>query len=340
MQPLTDKMKVSREKLAWILDTTASPLSILVPFLGWGAYIMGLMGAEFQAIGYQASEWDMLLKAWPFQYYALLSLLMVPLVAFTKKEFGPMYAAEQRALAGQVSPGGDVAEAVKIDTEAKLENSRPMVMVIPLLVMIGTLCLILVPQGFPFHSVDGNQLRGALVAGFVFGAVANVILVVLLKIKSLRSICWDYVAGLESVASVFITLLLAWVLSSVTKAMGGPEFVVNMLQDTVPVWVLPVIIFIASAIISFSTGSSWGTFSIMMTIAVPAAVALNAPMHLAIASVLSGGLFGDHCSPISDTTILSANGARCDLLGACQNTAPLCIDGRLCDNCHLCSCRV
>lgn len=322
MQPLTDKMKVSREKLAWILDTTASPLSILVPFLGWGAYIMGLMGAEFQAIGYQASEWDMLLKAWPFQYYALLSLLMVPLVAFTKKEFGPMYAAEQRALAGQVSPGGDVAETVKIDTEAKLENSRPMVMVIPLLVMIGTLCLILVPQGFPFHSVDGNQLRGALVAGFVFGAVANVILVVLLKIKSLRSICWDYVAGLESVASVFITLLLAWVLSSVTKAMGGPEFVVNMLQDTVPAWVLPVIIFIASAIISFSTGSSWGTFSIMMTIAVPAAVALNAPMHLAIASVLSGGLFGDHCSPISDTTILSANGARCDLLAHVKTQLP------------------
>ncbi len=205
--------------------------------------------------------------------------------------------------------------------QAKLENSRPMVMVIPLFVMIGTL-FILVPQGFPFHSVDGNQLRGALVAGFVFGAVANVILVVLLKIKPLRSICWDYVAGLESVASVFITLLLAWVLSSVTKAMGGPEFVVNMLQDTVPAWVLPVIIFIASAIISFSTGSSWGTFSIMMTIAVPAAVALNAPMHLAIASVLSGGLFGDHCSPISDTTILSANGARCDLLAHVKTQLP------------------
>ena len=120
----------------------------------------------------------------------------------------------------------------------------------------------------------------------------------------------------------FITLLLAWVLSSVTKAMGGPEFVVNMLQDNVPAWILPVIIFVASAIISFSTGSSWGTFSIMMTIAVPAAVALNAPMHLAIAAVLSGGLFGDHCSPISDTTILSANGARCDLLEHVKTQLP------------------
>ena len=132
----------------------------------------------------------------------------------------------------------------------------------------------------------------------------------------------DYVAGLESIASVFITLLLAWVLSSVTKAMGGPEFVVNMLQDNVPAWTLPVIIFVASAIISFSTGSSWGTFSIMMTIAVPAAMALNAPMHLAIAAVLSGGLFGDHCSPISDTTILSANGARCDLLSHVKTQLP------------------
>lgn len=325
VQPLTDKMKVSREKLAWILDTTASPLSILVPFLGWGAYIMGLMGAEFQAIGYNANEWDMLLKAWPLQYYALLSLMMVPLIAFTKKEFGPMYDAEKRALAGQVSPDSNEIDTIKVDTGAKLENSRPMVMIIPLLVMIGTLCWILVPQGFPFKSVDGDQLRGALIAGFVFGSVANIILVVVLKIKSLKAICADYVSGLESVASVFITLLLAWVLSSVTKAMGGPEFVVNMMQDNVPAWILPVIIFVASAIISFSTGSSWGTFSIMMTIAIPAAVALNAPMQLAIAAVLSGGLFGDHCSPISDTTILSATGAKCDLLAHVKTQLPYAI---------------
>ena len=322
VQPLTDKMKVSREKLAWILDTTASPLSILVPFLGWGAYIMGLMGTEFEAIGYKASDWDMLLKAWPFQFYALLSLLMVPLVAYTRKEFGPMYKAELRALGGQVSPGGDIAEVVEIDTDAKLENSRPIVMVLPLLVMIGTLCLLLCPQGFPFKSVDDVALRGALITGFVFGSVVNIVLVVVLKIKSLKSICADYVSGLESIASVFITLLLAWVLSSVTKTMGGPEFVVNLLQDNVPAWVLPVIIFAASAVISFSTGSSWGTFSIMMTIAIPAAVALGAPMHVAIASVLSGGLFGDHCSPISDTTILSANGARCDLLAHVKTQLP------------------
>ena len=322
VQPLTDKMKVSREKLAWILDTTASPLSILVPFLGWGAYIMGLMGTEFQATGYDASEWDMLLKAWPFQFYALLSLFMVPLVAFTKKEFGPMYKAEKRALAGQVSPGGHVGEAVKIDTDAKMENSRPMVMIIPLLIMVGTLCFMLCPQGFPFKSVDDDALRGALITGFVFGSVANIILVVILKIKSFKSICQDYVSGFESIASVFIVLLLAWVLSSVTKAMGGPEFVVNLLQDNVPAWILPVIIFAASAVISFSTGSSWGTFAIMMTIAVPAAIALNAPMHVAVASVLSGGLFGDHCSPISDTTILSANGARCDLLAHVKTQLP------------------
>ena len=186
VQPLTDKMKVSREKLAWILDTTASPLSILVPFLGWGAYIMGLMGTEFEAIGYKASDWDMLLKAWPFQFYALLSLLMVPLVAYTRKEFGPMYKAELRALGGQVSPGGDIAEVVEIDTDAKLENSRPIVMVLPLLVMIGTLCLLLCPQGFPFKSVDDVALRGALITGFVFGSVVNIVLVVVLKIKSLK----------------------------------------------------------------------------------------------------------------------------------------------------------
>ena len=323
VQPLTDKMKVSREKLAWILDTTASPLSILVPFLGWGAYIMGLMGTEFKAIGYDMSEWDMLLKVWPFQYYALLSLLMVPLVAFTRKEFGPMYHAELRALGGQVAPADmQLDEAVSIDTDAKLENSRPIVMILPLLVMIGTLCLMLCPQGFPFKSVDDVALRGALITGFVFGSVVNIALVVILKIKTFKRICMDYVSGLESIASVFIVLLLAWVLSSVTKAMGGPEFVVNLLQDNVPSWMLPVIIFVASAVISFSTGSSWGTFSIMMTIAVPAAFALGAPMHLAIASVLSGGLFGDHCSPISDTTILSANGARCDLLSHVKTQLP------------------
>ncbi|MFR2965835.1 MAG: Na+/H+ antiporter NhaC family protein [Anaerovoracaceae bacterium] len=319
VQPLTDKMKVSRE--SWPDPDTTPPF----PFSfrsSAGSLLMGLMGTEFQATGYDASEWDMLLKAWPFQFYALLSLFMVPLVAFTKKEFGPMYKAEKRALAGQVSPGGHVGEAVKIDTDAKMENSRPMVMIIPLLIMVGTLCFMLCPQGFPFKSVDDDALRGALITGFVFGSVANIILVVILKIKSFKSICQDYVSGLESIASVFIVLLLAWVLSSVTKAMGGPEFVVNLLQDNVPAWILPVIIFAASAVISFSTGSSWGTFAIMMTIAVPAAIALNAPMHVAVASVLSGGLFGDHCSPISDTTILSANGARCDLLAHVKTQLP------------------
>ena len=235
-----------------------------------------------------------------------------------------MHDAEMRAMRGQVVPDSYVEEATQTvgSNDAKLENSRPIVMLLPLLVMIGTLCFILCPEGFPFNSVDDELLRGALIAGFTFGSVVNILLVVILKIKSLKSICKDYVSGLESIASVFITLLLAWVLSSVTKTMGGPEFVVSILQDNVPAWILPVLIFVASAVISFSTGSSWGTFSIMMTIAIPAAFALDAPMHVAIASVLSGGLFGDHCSPISDTTILSASGARCDLLSHVKTQLP------------------
>lgn len=321
VQPLTDKMHVSREKLAWILDSTASPWSILVPFLGWGAYIMGLMAAEFEALNLDISEWDMLLKVWPNQYYALLSVLMVPLIAFTGKEFGAMHKAEMRARAGQVESEGYSGDTVNTDPYVA-ENSKPIVMILPLLTMIGTLCFMLVPLGFPFHSVDGNALRGALIAGFVFGSVVNIVLVTVMKIKTFKDICMDYVAGLESVASVFIVLLLAWVLSSVTKTMGAPEFVVSLLRDNVPVWVLPAIIFLASAVISFSTGSSWGTFSIMLTIAIPAAHALGGPLPVAIAAVLSGGLFGDHCSPVSDTTILSATGAKCELLAHVKTQLP------------------
>ncbi len=312
-QPLFDKLKISREKLAWIIDTTASPVSILIPFLGWGAYIMGLLGQEFQANGLALSEWDTLLKVFPLQLYALLSLLLVPLVAFTGKEFGPMFRAEERVqTTGQLAwPGSEV---VKKQEKPIPTNASPLVMIIPLVVMIGTLVGMLAPEGFPFKPVDGDNLRAALITGFLFGAVANILLCGIYKIKPMKEAIGDYVVGMEEVASIFIVLLMAWVMSGVTKAMGAPEFVVQIAEAAVPAWLLPGIIFLACAIISFSTGSSWGTFTIGFTIAIPAAMALDSPFYACLAAVLSGGLFGDHCSPISDTTVLSGTGASCNLL--------------------------
>lgn len=313
-QPLFDKLKISREKLAWIIDTTASPVSILIPFLGWGAYIMGLFSQEFEANHLVLSEWDTLLKVFPLQLYALLSLLLVPLVAFTGKEFGPMFKAEQRVqLTGKLYRDG--SEPVQgLEKQAVPQNASPLVMIVPLVVMIATLVGMLAPDGFPFKPVDGDNLRAALITGFLFGSVANVLLCGIYKIKPMREAISDYVVGMEGVAGIFIVLLCAWVLSGVTKAMGAPEFVVQIAQSAVPAWFLPGITFLSCAVISFATGSSWGTFTIGFTIAIPAAVALGSPFYACLAAVLSGGLFGDHCSPISDTTVLSGTGASCNLL--------------------------
>ena len=290
-RPLFDKLKISRQKLAWILDSTSSPVAILIPFIGWGVYIMGLIQAEFDNLGVPDSDYTTFVQAIPFQLYAILAILLIPLVAFTKKDFSLMKQAEEQAASKEYSFEAAVAEETTESGKYSKKNAKPIMVILPIVVVFATLFITLAPQGFPFKKVGGNDFRVALTMGYFFGAVVLMALIQLFKVMDFKQTFKIYVDGMKGMTDVAITLILA-------------------------------VIFLFGAFVSFATGSSWGTFAIMMPLAIPMAYAFNIPFAIAVGAVLSGGLFGDHCSPISDTTILSSTGAECDLVEHVKTQLP------------------
>lgn len=330
-RPLFDKLKISREKLAWILDSTSSPVAILVPFIGWGVYIMGLIQAEFDNLTIAESDYTVFVQAIPFQIYAILAITMIPLIAFTKKDFSAMRKAEQRA-AQTPEPFEDAAApagAGNAKGAFSLHNARPSMVILPIVVVFATLFITLAPLGFPFAKVDGNAFRVALTMGYFYGAVVLMLLILAFKVLPFRDSFKIYIDGMKGMTDVAITLILAWSLGSMISALGTASFIVEgMKAVNFAAGLIPAAIFLFGVFISFATGSSWGTFAIMMPLAIPMAHAFSLPYAIAVGAVLSGGLFGDHCSPISDTTILSSTGASCGLVEHVKTQLPYaCING-------------
>lgn len=323
-QPLTDKLRISREKLAWLLDSTASPVCILIPFIGWGIYIMGLIRKEYDILGIGESELTAFFKVIPFQFYAIGTLFMIPLVAFLGFEFASMYKAEKRTIeTGQpLWPDAKPARpAVEITSEEGTQANASM-MIIPLIVLFVCIFGLLIPHGFPFKKIPGSTLRMALCFGYFMGALSCIILMVKNKVKTGSEAFSMYMNGTKEVVFILMILVLAWSLGSVCKSLGTAKYIVALAKGNVAPWLVPGIIFVTGALISFATGTSWGTFAILMPLAIPMAHGLGAPMYACIGAVLSGGLFGDHCSPISDTTVLSSMGAACDHIDHVKTQIP------------------
>ena len=306
-RPLFDKLKLSRQKLAFIIDSTSSPVAILIPFIGWGVYIMSLIQKEFAALDVGISDWDAFIGAIPYQFYAFLAIAIVPIVSFFKLDFGPMAKAEQ--LAEQGSDFGKVQDSLNVFEH---KNAKTSFVWAPLIVMLVVLCSILVPHGFPFQKVAGSTFRAALSSAYFFAAITLISLMAFYGVRKLSDGIQVYLKGMSNMMSVAVILVLAWSLSSVGKELGAAAYIAEQAQAGFPYWLLPAVAFLLAGIISFATGSSWGTFAIMMPLVIPTAVAIDAPLLVCIGAVLSGGLFGDHCSPISETTILSSTGAGCE----------------------------
>ncbi|HSQ88313.1 Na+/H+ antiporter NhaC family protein [Romboutsia sp.] len=323
-EPIFDKLKISREKLAWIIDSTASPVAVLVPFIGWGVYVMGLIQKEFEALNIAQSDFTAFVKAIPFQIYPILAITMVPLIAFTKLDFSSMLKAEKRVETTGKLHWDSSNPQRKSEKISKLEskNAKASLVIAPLIVLFVTLFSILIPLGFPFEPVGGNDFRIALTTAYLFAAIVLIVLMVYYKTKTFKDSFNIYINGMQKMVYVSITLILAWSLGVVIKNLGTANYIIQLLSGNVPSFLIPAILFILGACVSFSTGSSWGTFAIMMPLAIPMAVSLDASIYVCIGAVLSGGLFGDHCSPISDTTILSSTGAGCDLVDHVQTQLP------------------
>ena len=326
-RPLADSLRVSRAKLAYIIDSTASPVAILVPFIGWGVYIMGLLNQQIESLGLDASDYALLLSALPFQLYAWLALAAVPLLAIVGVEFGPMRRAEDAARADSPlqQPNDSALEQVT------LANARPSFVWLPLVVLGVTLFWVLGPLGFPFGRVSGSDFRAGLATAYLLAALTLVALMALNRAQSPQRSLQVYLDGMSRMMQIAIMLLLAWAMGDMMTTLGADDFVATLVRDNVAAWILPLLIFVVSCAISFATGSSWGTFAIMLPLAMPAAFAIDAPLAVCVGAVLSGGLFGDHCSPISETTILSSAGAGADVFDHFQTQLPYALaNGALC----------
>ena len=309
-EPLFDRLKVSREKLAWVLDSTASPVAVLIPITGWAVYVMGLLRKEYEALGLAETDWEAYIGSIPFAFFPILTVALVPLVALLGLDLGPMARAERRTRTGERYWPGSRPLRRSLESDATADTTS--LLVVPLVVLFITLFGILAPLGFPFAQVPGADFRAALSTGYLFGALSLMGLMIYHGVGSFERTFAMYTDGIQRIMTVAVILVLAWALGAVGRELGTAAYVVELTSDNVSPWLVPGLIFLVGAVMSFATGSSWGAFAIMLPIVIPMAVSMGVPMHASIGAVLSGGLFGDHASPISDTTILSSTGAGCD----------------------------
>jgi Na+/H+ antiporter NhaC len=261
---------------------------------------MSVIADSFAANNITTSEWDAFLAAIPFQFYAWLAIAMVPLLALLRFDYGPMRRAASNTWPASVG-------ATPASGEAR--RATAVLVWLPLIVLGTTLFATLATHGFPFAQVAGSDFRAGLAAAYFLAAVTLVVLTSLTGVQSMQQSMGQYIDGMTGMMTIAATLVLAWTLGAVSESLGTGAYVAELARGGLPGWLLPGVTFILAAIISFATGSSWGTIIIMMPLAVPAAIATGAPMPVVVGAVLSGGLFGDHSSPVSETTILSSTGA-------------------------------
>ncbi|QSS99997.1 hypothetical protein IMZ31_18385 [Pontibacillus sp. ALD_SL1] len=329
-KPIYDRMKISREKLAFFLDSTSSPINVLVPISGWVAFMGALMvdnipSVEDPIIG--------IAKTIPFNFYNIVILIMVFLFASGKiKDFGPMKKAEERAQQAQsdIPKQGTARAEMAASTEAA-DHASPMDMVLPLGVTIGTLVFLgLWNYTLPYFiaieklPLDGNKM---LLISFSLGIITAFLQYTLTKKMSPITFLNELFEGSKTVILGGIIIILAVTLGDIMRATapegtGAAAFIEEVAGGVVPSSMVPVSLFILSGFVAFSMGTSFGTWAIMMPIGVSLMLATGGDPILAAAAVLSGGALGDHTSPISDTSIMSSVGADCDHMSHINTQLP------------------
>lgn len=311
------KLKISKEKLAYILDSTSSPICVLVPFIGWGVFVIGLLQKEFQALSLNISDYGAFVSSIPFNIYSILSVTIIPVIILLNFDFKAM-----KKYNYDLYDDKKILEEENIASKYRVDNAKPSFIWLPILVLLITLFSML-GINFIVGRVPGSEFRAALSSGYLYAALVLGILIILNKTKKFNEVFKIYLNGMLKMTEIAIILILAWSLGVVNKNLGTSTYIVHFIEAiNLNPHLLPAIIFLLGALISFATGSSWGVFSIMIPLVIPMAVALDAPLYVTIGAVLSGGIFGDHCSPISDTTILSSAGAGCNLIDHVKSQIP------------------
>lgn len=318
MRPVCDKHRVSREKLSYILDSTAAPICIMAPISSWVAYVVSIIASGFAAAGITDTPIKVFLHTIPYNFYAWLAIIMVILIVFTNLEYGPMAKAEKRAeITGETTDkSGPGASNDDFKDMICSDKGKVIDMVLPILVMFGTSLFFMLYTGGYFEG--GISIAEAFydtdsASSLIYGIFLSVLTGgIFYKIRSTVSITESIeamVVGMKSMFFVVVFMTLAWTIGSVCEELDTAGYLVSLLGDSISGNLIPAVVFVFACFTAFSTGSSWGTFAIMTPIVISLSVATGSDMALSIAAVLGGGVFGDHCSPLADTTILSSAGA-------------------------------
>lgn len=319
MRPLMDVVKVSRAKLAYILDSVGCNLASFSPISSYGPFITGLIATQLTDLKIVSNEWAIWGGMLKYNLYGLFAILTVFIVAILDINIGPMYKEELRARKTGKVIGDGVKPLVPEKNIIFPEGYVPTVksFIYPMLGLFLSLFVTIFYTG----DIKNNGIRGAFIngnitlaisIGFITCGIVAGIVGVLTKLFKPKEAFSTFINGMAELINVPFILICAWSIGSITKTMGVGDYLANIVSQYLTFGLVPALIFLFGACISFATGSSWGVWSIMMPIAFPMAVRFNIPFVFIVGAVISGGLFGDQCSPISDTTILSSTGSSCN----------------------------
>ena len=331
MRPVTDRQKVSRAKLAYLIDSTAAPICIIAPVSSWAAAVTSSVPA-----GSGINGFTMFLRTIPYNYYAVLTVVMSLFLIFTGAEFGPMKLNEDNAKNGDLFTTTDRPYGDDVD-DGSDTNGHVIDLIAPVLVLIAACIFGMVYTGGFFEGVDFITAFADCnaSAGLVLGSsIALLFTFVFYRVRSVMTF-QDFAAcipeGFKAMVSPMLILSLAWTLSGMTGLLGAKYYVANLLGNSAAAlqYLLPFIIFLVAVFLAFATGTSWGTFSILIPI-VCHAFPNGEMLVVSIAACLSGAVCGDHCSPISDTTIMASAGAHCSHVNHVSTQLPYAITAAAC----------
>jgi len=317
-RPLFDRYKVSREKLAYLIDATSAPVCVMIPLNAWGAVIIGLIAST----GVE-NPLETFIDSIPYNFYAIAAIVLSAVVIWKNLNIGPMKKAEERTMNGEVlwpgaTPMVDVSEEQIVDDPDNIPSA--MLMVLPIVSMV-----LMMPVGL-YITGDGNIIEGSGSISVLWSVIVALVVSWILNFThgehSINELMRLFMKGAGGLLPIATILLFALALGDVAAELGTGIYVANFVGDTIPVPLLAPLVFLVSAFIAFSVGSSWGTFAIMIPIAIPIATTLGLPVPLMLGAAISGAIFGDHASPISDTTVVASMASATDHIDHVRTQLP------------------
>ena len=330
MRPVTEAFKVARVKLGYISDSLGCPIAAISPVCSYAPYYTGLIAAELAALGISADAWSYYWKYIPNNLYSILAITIVFYVAASGKDIGRMYLAEKRAdVTGRILGPTDEPIVRDIPSEAFAEDVYLPVrnFIIPMGTMLFTMLASILYTGNVaengINAFTQCDVTTSIIIGFTSASIAAILVGTMQKRFSFKEGFQEWTNAFANATEVVLILAIAWCLSAVSGSLGLKYFIAEIVETTgISPAVLPAIVYLVGCLMSFATGSSWGTSALLMPIAVPVCYSYGISIEIAVAAAIAGGLFGDHCSPISDTTIQASMVSGCDHIQHVQTQLP------------------